>query len=87
MLTSWIRGNFDQNGFQFTWRSFDTLRICYSVNGQSTANHLLAKTALCSKLSNFLLDFRPPGKTKERKHEPRNVRIPGGRPGDGQAWN
>ena len=32
MLTSWIRWNFDQNGFQFTWINSDTLRVCYSVN-------------------------------------------------------
>ena len=42
--------------------------------------------ALCSKLSNFYFDLRPPkgrprGKTEEQKPDPRgneNVRIPGG---------
>ena len=32
----------------------------------------------------------PPGKTEERKPDPwgnKNVRIPGARPGDCQAWN
>ena len=33
MQTSWIRWNFDQDEFQFTWINSDTLRICYSVNG------------------------------------------------------
>ena len=40
-----------------------------------------------SKLSNFYFDFRPPGKTEERKPDPRgnqNVRIPGGRP---EGWS
>ena len=32
MVTSWIRRNFDQDGFQFTWINSDMLCICYSVN-------------------------------------------------------
>ena len=57
------------------------------------ATHLFKRQseshAFVSKLSNFYFDLRPPGKTEEQKPEPRgnwNVRIPGGRLGDGQAW-
>ena len=61
------------------------------------ATHLLAKIALFSKLSNFFFDLTPPpprgadpGQDKGAKTRPQGqlkCANPGGRPGNGQAWN
>ena len=43
-----------------------------------------------SKLSNFHFDSRPPGQNRGAKTRPQGkleCANPGGRPGDGQAWN
>ena len=53
-----------------------------------------SKNRAFSKLSNFYFDLRPPGQTpgqdrgaKTRPLGQLECANPGGRPGDGQAWN